>query len=350
MKPSTTIDIDGNPVGPGHPCFIIGEVAQSHDGSLGMAHAFVDAVASAGADAIKFQTHLASEESTEREQWRVKFSYQDASRFDYWRRMEFSEAEWRGLAEHAREGGIVMLSSPFSPAAVEMLSRIGMPAWKVASGEVGNLPMLRLMAGAKGPILLSTGMNSLDEIDAAVSAIQCQGSSYAIFQTTSAYPTPPEKIGLNLIQVLRERHGCPVGLSDHSGTIYPGIAGTMEGVNLLEVHVALSREMFGPDVSSSVTTTELRQLVEGIRFLERALANPVDKDAFARELEPLRTTFFKSIVARRDLAAGSRLGVDDLAFKKPGDGLSPERLEELLGRSLKTAVPRDHPISLDDVE
>ena len=128
-------DIADRPVGTGHPCFIIGEVAQAHDGSLGMAHAYIDAIADAGADAVKFQTHIAAEESTPDEMWRVKFSYQDDSRFDYWRRMEFTEAQWRGLADHAGEKGLVFLSSPFSVAAVELLARIGVPAWKIASGR-----------------------------------------------------------------------------------------------------------------------------------------------------------------------------------------------------------------------
>jgi N-acetylneuraminate synthase len=125
----------------GTDCLIIGEVAQAHDGSLGMAHAFIEAIAAAGADAVKFQTHIAAAESTPAEPWRVRFSAQDASRYDYWKRMEFTEEQWRGLKQHAFEKGLLFLSSPFSLEAVELLERVGVAAWKIASGETGNRPL-----------------------------------------------------------------------------------------------------------------------------------------------------------------------------------------------------------------
>ena len=315
-----------------------------------MAHAFVDAVANTGADAIKFQTHIASEESTEREPWRVKFSYQDETRLDYWRRMEFTEEQWVELAKHARERNLVMISSAFSAKAVELLIRVGMPAWKIASGEVGNRPLLELMASTDAPLLISTGMASFEEIDSAVGNAKALGAEHAVFQTTSAYPTTPDQVGLNLIPLLRARYDCPVGLSDHSGTIFPGVAANALGLDLLEVHVALSREMFGPDVSSSVTTSELKKLVEGVRFVEQALASPVDKDAFAQLMEPLRSTFFKSIVAAKDLAAGEVISSENIAFKKPGDGLRPDQIDRILGLTLTKPVRSDQPLRLEDLK
>jgi N-acetylneuraminate synthase len=141
-------------------CQIIGEVAQAHDGSLGAAHAYIDAIAQAGADAVKFQTHIASAESTPAEPWRVRFSYQDASRYDYWKRMEFTEEQWSGLKRHANEKGLLFLSSPFSLQAAKMLMRVGMPAWKVASGEVTNAPLFDFMIATGLPVMLSTGMRT----------------------------------------------------------------------------------------------------------------------------------------------------------------------------------------------
>ena len=149
-------------------CLIIGEIAQTHDGSLGTAHAYIDAVANAGADAIKFQTHIAAAESTPGEPWRVKFSRQDATRFEYWRRMEFSQEQWHGLAAHARERGLLFLSSAFSPEAVDLLERVGVPGWKVGAGEVSNLPLLEKMARTGKPVILSSGMSDWAELDAAV--------------------------------------------------------------------------------------------------------------------------------------------------------------------------------------
>src|SRR5918993_3637807 len=163
-------------------CLIIGEVGIAHDGSLGTAHAFIDAIAAAGADAVKFQTHIAAAESTPAEPFRVKFSRQDATRYEYWRRMEFSEAQWRGLAEHAREQGLLFLSSPFSVEAVELLSRVGMPMWKIASGEVSNRLLLEAVAATGQPVLLSSGMSSLAELDVAVDRVRHAGAPLGVMQ------------------------------------------------------------------------------------------------------------------------------------------------------------------------
>lgn len=331
-------------------CLVIGEVAQAHDGSLGTAHAFIDAVAAAGADAVKFQTHIAAAESTPGEPWRVRFSPQDATRYEYWKRMEFTAGQWAGLARHAEERGLLFLSSPFSVEAVRLLDGLGMKAWKVASGEVSNPVLFDALLETGRPVFLSTGMSSLSEIDEAVRRVQGRDLPLAILQCTTAYPCPPEKLGLNLIPAFRERWGCAVGLSDHSGTIYPGLAAVTLGAEVLEVHVTLSREAFGPDVPASLTTGELRQLVDGVRFLERALAHPVDKDGMAGEMEPLRRMFTKSVVARDDLAAGTVLAAEHLAVKKPGGGVPAARMPELIGRRLKRAVRMDEPLQMEDLE
>ena len=331
-------------------CLIIGEVALSHDGSLGLAHKFVDAIADAGADAVKFQTHIAAAESTPAEPFRVEFSRQDVSRYAYWKRMEFTAEQWHGLAEHCAERGVIFVSSPFSIEAVDLLERIGQPLWKIASGEVSNTRLLDHVLRTRKPVVLSTGLSPVAETDAAVARVRAAGVPVGVLQCTTAYPCPPERIGLNLLPVYRERYGGWVGLSDHSATIYPGLAGAALGIDILELHVALSREMFGPDVVASVTTGELRQLVEGVRFIERMRANPVDKEASARDAEPLRRLFTRSVVARRALPAGTVLAAADLAIKKPGTGLPPERLADLIGRTLRRPVEADQLLATDDVE
>lgn len=328
-------------VGPGQPCLIVAEVAQAHDGSLGTAHAYIDAVADAGADAVKFQTHIAAAESTPGEPFRVKFSPQDATRYDYWKRMEFTEPQWRGLADHAAGRGLIFLSTPFSMAAVDLLTRLDVPAWKVGSGEVTNLPMLEKMAATGRPVLISSGMSSWEELDRAVSAVTVQKAPVALFQCTTAYPCPAEKIGLNVLGELRDRYHCPIGLSDHSGTIYASLAAVALGANLLEVHVVFSRECFGPDVKASVTTAELKQLVEGVRFIERAIAAPLDKQKMANEMGDLKLMFGKSVVAARDLPGGHQLVEADLALKKPGTGIPAARMRQLIGRRLKQNITAD---------
>ncbi len=312
-------------------CLIIGEVSQTHDGSLGQAHAFVDAIANAGADAVKFQTHIAAAESTRNEPWRVKFSRQDASRYQYWERMEFTKEQWKGLKDHAEERGLLFISTPFSTEAFELLSEIGMTLWKVASGEVNNTPLLDRMIQSGSPIILSSGMSGWDELEKAVGNIKQAGNPLAVLQCTSAYPCPPEKVGLNMLEVLRTNYNCPVGLSDHSGNVFAGFAAAALGAEVLEIHVTLSREMFGPDVPASITTQELKQLVEGVRAIEKMHANPVSKEDIAAELAPLREIFTKSIYAGEYIPAGTVLSAAHLKLKKPGNGIPASKLSDLVG-------------------
>jgi N-acetylneuraminate synthase len=234
--------------------------------------------------------------------------------------------------------------------AIELLDRIGMSLWKIASGETSNTTLLDRILDTRKPVLLSTGMSPIEEIDAAVARVRARDIDVGVFQCTTAYPCPPEKVGLNLIPFYRERYGCWVGLSDHSATIYAGLAGAALGMDMLEVHVALSREMFGPDVIASVTTSELRQLVDGVRFIERMRANPIDKNASAQETAPLRKLFTRSLVASADLPAGTVITREHVAIKKPGTGLPPERLQDILGRRLARPVTVDQLLAAEDIE
>jgi N,N'-diacetyllegionaminate synthase len=330
-------------------CLVIAEVAQSHDGSLGTAHAFIDAAAGAGAGAIKFQTHIAAAESTPAEPWRVRFSPQDETRYEYWKRMEFTEAQWAGLAAHAGDAGLVFMSSAFSLEAVELLHRVGMGVWKVASGEVGNVELLDAMVATGAPIVLSSGMSPWAELDAAVGRVRDAGVPLAVLQCTSDYPTTPAQVGLNLLAELAERYQVPVGLSDHSGTIYPGLAAATLGARVVEVHLALSRDQFGPDVAVSLTPDDLRRLVDGVAFVAEALANPLDKDAEAARLAPMRDLFTRSLALRTSLAAGSVLTAADLVAKKPGTGIDPSRRDEVVGRRLARDLPADHVLDPSDL-
>lgn len=337
-------------IGNGKRCFIVGEVAQAHDGSLGMAHAFIDAIAAGGADAVKFQTHIAEAESSLDEPWRVRFSTQDASRFAYWKRMEFHEDQWVGLKEHAEQKGLVFLSSPFSEQAVDLLDRIGMPAWKIASGEVNNPLLLERVAQTRRPIVLSTGMSPLSEIDRVVNWCKSRFCPVAVMQCSSSYPTTPEELGLNMLAEYRERYACPVGLSDHSGTIFAGLAAATLGADLLEVHVTFSREMFGPDVIASLTTSEFAQLIEGVRFIERARACPIDKEAIEPDIEKLRNMFTKSLFVIQDLSVGTRLEREHLTAKKPGTGIPVDQIDQVIGRRLVAEVKRGRMLKPDDLE
>jgi N,N'-diacetyllegionaminate synthase len=330
-------------------CWVVAEVAQAHDGSFGMAHAFIDAIAHAGADAVKFQTHIAAAESTTAEPWRVKFSPKNETRYEYWKRMEFAEEQWHTLKRHAGERSLAFLSSPFSIEAVEILKRVGVAAWKVASGELSNGPMLDRMLATGQPMILSSGMSTWDELDAAVAKVQATGHDLTVLQCSSIYPTPPEKLGLNLLAQLRTRYGCKVGLSDHSGTVFAGLAAAALGADMIEVHVTFSREAFGPDVSASLTLGELRELVDGVRFIRNSLAHPVDKDGMAGELAPLRRLFTKSIAALMDLPSGAALNESNIGLRKPGTGLRADRLPGVYGRKLRRPLAAGTLITEDDL-
>jgi len=331
------------------PCTVIAEVGQAHEGSLGMAHAFIDLAATAGADAVKFQTHLADAESTADEPWRKPFSSQDATRYDYWKRMEFEEPQWLELKAHADEAGVLFLSSPFSMEAVELLERVGVAGWKVASGETSNLALIEAMAKTGRSVMISTGMSFMAEIDAAVECVKRHGAPLGVFQCTSAYPCPPELLGLNMLAEFKTRYDCAVGLSAHTGDIYPGLAAAALGAQLLEVHVVFSRDMFGPDVPVSIVSAELSSLVRGVRAIEKAYANPVVKDQMPESVSSLRSIFTKSVVAADDLSAGTVLEAEHLALKKPGTGIPANDLPSLVGRELSRSVSKDTLLSHDDL-
>jgi N,N'-diacetyllegionaminate synthase len=345
-----TIRIGPNGIGFGEPAFIIAEVAQAHDGSLGTAHAFIDAVARTGADAIKFQTHIAHAESTPDEPWRVRFSPQDETRYEYWQRMEFSEPQWEGLAKHCAEKNLVFLSSAFSMQAVDLLERVGTAAWKIGSGEVTNYPMLERMAQTGKPVLLSSGMSSWGELDGAVNLLQSEGAAHALFQCTTSYPCPLEKVGLNVLAEMKDRYACPVGLSDHSGSIYPSIGAVSLGAQMIEVHVTLSKEAFGPDVSSSLTVDALQEMVQGIRTIETILANPVEKEKMAGDMGELRKIFGKSLVAACDLDKDTKITMDALDFRKPGTGIPAKDYRDVLNRRLRRSIRAGEILTLEDIE
>ena len=330
--------------------FIIAEVGNIHNGSLDLARDLARAAASSGVDAVKFQTHIAAAESTLREPFRVKAAFcKDKSRYDYWKRMEFSAREWDGLAKFVRKQGVAFLSTPFSEEAVDVLERVGVPLWKIGSGEVTTIPLLERILATKKPIILSTGMSSWKEIGRTVRLIQRKKGVLTLLQCTTQYPTRPDQIGLNVMLEMKKRFHLPVGLSDHSGTIFPSLAAVTLGAAVIEVHVVLDKKQLGFDVQSSLTIDELSTLVRGVRFIEEMQTHPVDKDRLARELLPLKTMFAKSIVAARDLPTGTSLTRLDVAFKKPGGGLASEALPLILGRSLRRSIKKDELVLKKDV-
>lgn len=272
--------IGERPVDRQHP-YIIGEVALAHDGSLSLAHSYVDAVAEAGASAVKFQMH-----TPHRAQWRIPPRWpQDEDRCAYWKRTSFTRDQWVGLKEHAEDSGLHMLISPFSLEAFHEVKCIGVPAWKVPSGKIRDRELLKRMRNTGLPVLLSTGMSDWDEIVAAVRVFS--PDKLAVLQCSSLYPTPPQQVGISAMIMMSHRYTAYVGLSDHSGTIYPSLVALHEGACVIEVHVVLNKRMLGFDTSSSITPAELEQIVEGasfIRDMEYVDKNDLEPYQEAREV------------------------------------------------------------------
>lgn len=343
------MDIKGHIIDGKKGAFIIAEVAQAHDGSLGIAHSYIDAVADAGAHAIKFQTHIANAESTKDEDFRVPMSGQDITRWDYWKRMEFSKEQWFSLAKHSEDRGLVFLSSPFSVEAVNLLSETGMPAWKVGSGEFANSNLISAMLLHNAPILLSTGLCSYKELDGVHYDLKKCGAEFAFFQCTSSYPVSLEKVGINVLQELRDRYHCCVGLSDHSGTVYPSLAAMSESVDFIEVHVTFNKNIYGPDTSSSINLDDLEFLVKANQAFSKMRANPISKDLLANELNSTRRLFTKSLCLVNSLLAGESIEYDNLTLKKPGTGIDVDQIADLVGKTVLRDVSSDRLIKWTDI-
>jgi N-acetylneuraminate synthase len=314
--------------------FIIAEIGQAHDGSLGMAHSYIDAVYKTGCNAIKFQTHIAEAESSIHEPFRVKFSKQDATRYEYWNRMEFSLEQWKGLKEHCDELGLEFMSSPFSNAAVDLLEEVGVERYKVGSGEVNNFVLLEKIAQTKKPVIISSGMSSFEELDKTVEFLKARNVNFSVLQCTTAYPTKPKEYGLNVIQELKNRYNVTVGFSDHSSSLEACLAAVSLGAEILEFHVVFDKEMFGPDSKASLTFKETTKLVKGVRNIEIAIQNPIDKTDNSK-FDSLKAIFEKSLAVNKDLKAGQVLTFSDLETKKPkGFGILASEYEQVIGKKI----------------
>jgi len=319
-----------------HKPYLIAEIGQAHEGSLGILYSYIDALSQTGVDAVKFQMHIAEAESSEEEPFRVKFSLEDKTRFDYWKRMGFSLEQWKGIKKHCDEAGLAFICSPFSNLAVDWLEEIGVEQYKIGSGEVNNFLILEKIAQTGKPVILSSGMSSYNELDQAVAFLKERNVEFSILQCTTAYPTQPEQFGLNVIQELKNRYNVPIGFSDHSARIESCIAATTLGAGILEFHVVFDRQLFGPDSKSSLTIPETKELVIAVRNIGRALSNPVDKNN-TEVFSPLKQIFEKSLAVNKDLPKNHILTFDDLEAKKPkGFGILASKYKDIIGKSLKS--------------
>jgi N,N'-diacetyllegionaminate synthase len=320
--------------------FIIAEAGVNHGGDVEMALALIDAAKQSGADAVKFQSFRASRLASPAAQ---KAAYQQRttdsaeSQLAMLHRLELDADAHRRLLAHCCDVGIQFLSSPFDFESADLLAEIGVALIKIPSGEITNLPFLRHIARLGKPMILSTGMSTLGEVEEALATIQAEGGrELTLLHCVTEYPAPYDEINLRAMQTLATAFRLPVGYSDHTAGVEVAVAAVALGAQVIEKHLTLDRTLPGPDHRASLEPAEFAQMVTSIRRVEAALGNGIK--APSRCELPNRAVARKSIVAARALAAGDRIEIGDLAVKRPGNGLLPKLLPSLIGRTLRVAI------------
>ena len=336
-------------IGEGEPCFVIAEAGVNHNGDLALARQLIDAAAEAAADAIKFQTFRADRlvsVSAPKAEYQITATGAAESQHAMLRRLELDEAAHRDLQQHAADRGIVFLSTPFDEASANLLAALRIPAFKVSSGELTNLPFLAHLARHRMPIILSTGMATLDEVRSAVAALG--DVPLALLQCVSNYPADPADTNLRAMLTMRAEFRVTVGYSDHTLGNEIAFAAVALGASIVEKHLTLDRTLPGPDHAASSEPAEFAALVRGIRRIESALGDGIKRPA-ANEAN-VASVARRSLVAARDIAPGEILSPAEIAALRPAGGLPPSAQSKLLGRRARAAIPAGTMFTLEMIE
>jgi N-acetylneuraminate synthase len=314
-------------------CVLVAEIGLSHEGSLGLAKAFILAAKESGADAVKFQMHLAEFESSGQERFRVLFSDQDVSRHNYWSRTSFSAQEWRTLKDYADKLDITFLVSVFSTQALQLAVSLGIKTIKLGSGDLNNEEFFQTIPGLDIHLILSTGMSTWAEIDKAFSVYK-NLPKLTILQCTSKYPTPLSEVGINNMHEIKSRYSVETGLSDHTDGISSTVFAIFSGANLIEKHVIFDKKMFGPDISSSITFEDFKRISK-FRDDFELIRQEVDKDEMAGSLSEIRDLFGRSLALKESRTAGFVVeNESEFVLRKPGGGLAWSDRNKFLGKRL----------------
>lgn len=343
--------IAGRKIGPGHPPYVIAELSGNHNGNINRAFQLIDAAKEAGADAVKLQTYTADTITLDHDGpgFTIKGGLWDGRRLHELYQEAQTPWDWHpALFDHAKNVGIACFSSPFDPTAVDLLQSLDAPAYKIASFELVDTPLIAYAAKTGKPLVISTGMADHDEIEDAVSAARQAGATaIALLHCVSAYPTPAEDANLARIPALSSRFDCPIGLSDHTLGTSVAVAAVALGAAIIEKHLTLARADGGPDSAFSLEPKELKILVEGVRTAYSAVGRA---DSRRAENEKPNMMFRRSLYAVLDIAAGDRLTNENVRSIRPGFGLAPKHLPKVLGKRALRAIKRGTPLSFDLVE
>jgi N-acetylneuraminate synthase len=346
---SATINIAGRAIGQGHQPYVIAELSGNHNGDIERAFRLIEAAKAAGADAVKLQTYTADTITIDHDGPGFVIEgglWHGRKLYDLYREAH-TPWEWHpALFERARRLCIDCFSSPFDHSAIDMLERLGAPAYKIASFEIIDTPLIRYAARTGKPLVMSTGMASRTEIDDAVAA-GTEGGGLALLHCVSGYPTPAEQANLNRIPALAGAYRCPIGLSDHTLGTDVAVAAVALGAAIIEKHVTLARADGGPDAAFSLEPHELKTMVDGVRTAFAALGRP---DYGRADAEQGNVIFRRSLYAVRDIAAGEAFTNENVRSIRPGHGLAPNELPRILGKHAARAIARGTPMSLEVVK
>ncbi len=339
--------IGNREIGPQHPPLVLAEVGINHEGEIGKAIQFVDAAVAAGAEVVKFQCHI-----TEKEMVPTDMTPGNISRDKLWdiiKRCELTEAEEREVQAYCREKGIMYLSTPFSREAADRLDAMGVPAFKIGSGECNNIPLLRHIASKGKPVILSTGMNDLESVKKSVKTIRESGVPLALMHCTSMYPTPYDKVRLGAISDLQRAFpDVPIGLSDHSLNIWTCLGAVALGACLLEKHFTISRSWPGPDTGISIEPPELKNMIEGSRAIWMARGG--SKTRLAEE-QPVIDFAYATVVTIAPIKAGDAFSRKNIWVKRPGTGkILAEHFERVIGCKATRDIPADVHVQPGDID
>ena len=334
MVTRSTIEVAGRKIGQGYPCFIIAEAGVNHNGDLETALSLVDAAAQCGADAVKFQTFNTEDGLTldaPKADYQLRTTGDSDSQFEMVKRLELSEEEFRILMARSQVKNILFLSTPFDHRSVRLLERLGVEVYKIASGEIVNLPLLGDVASRGKPMFVSTGMSNLGEVETAARKIESEGNSeYILLHCVSNYPADPADVNLSAMQTMATAFGVPVGYSDHTAGIEVPMAAVALGACVIEKHLTLDQTMTGPDHEASLEPAQFAQMVQGIRTIESAIGHG-RKEPAASEANTAAVAR-KSLVASIDIPAGTAITEELISIKRPGTGLPSSFLPHLVGR------------------
>jgi len=339
-------------IGEGKPCFIVAEAGVNHNGDIHLAKELIDAAKNAGADAVKFQAFKAEKIATmyaEKADYQTRNAGKDKSQLAMLKKLELDEKDIGELYNYAQKNNIIFLSSAFDRESIDLLNDLGVSAFKIASGEITNLPLLKYVAKKKKPIILSTGMSTLDEIEQAVKVIRENGTKdIVLLHCVTSYPARKEDVNLRAIETLRRKFKLPVGFSDHTLGVTIPIAAAALGAVLIEKHFTLDKSLPGPDHKASLEPNELAEMVAAIRDVEKALGNGVRR--LTEEEREIRKKVRRSIVAKEEILKGTVITESMLDFKRPGTGIEPKHLDRVIGRRTKKDIMPDELIAFKNLE